>query len=62
MIAGALTLQQINFCFYTSDVAESKGAFVLCDVTCLLATIGLLWCEDFINKCKRRGAVEDLNP
>jgi hypothetical protein len=27
--------QQINFCLYTSDVAEYKGAFVLCDVTCI---------------------------
>jgi hypothetical protein len=30
--------QQINFCLYTSDVTEYKGAFVLCDVTCINAT------------------------
>jgi hypothetical protein len=30
-LARHCTLQQINFCLYTSDVSEYKGAFLLCD-------------------------------
>ena len=33
---------------YTSDVAEYKGAFVLCDVTCIQAKIDLSRCIDLV--------------
>jgi hypothetical protein len=36
--------RQNNFHLCTSDVAEYKGAFVLCDVTCIQAKIDLSLC------------------
>jgi hypothetical protein len=35
---------QINCCLYTSDITKYKGAFVLCDDTCIQLKVDFLWC------------------